>query len=105
MAFILFKAYPQHQIPTLLLSVAKLLYKSGTIDLVIHLLLFSEKVLHSSSIVYSGKQFTSFFCSDCAIGKNHKLPFSASLSYVSVPLELVHCDVWGPAPTVVSQWL
>ncbi|KAM2237803.1 hypothetical protein ACFX1S_013113 [Malus domestica] len=57
------------------------------------------KALNSSTIVYIGKKFTSFFCSDCANGKNHKLLFTASISFVSVPLELVHCDVWGPAPT------
>ena len=58
-----------------------------------------KKTLHNNSLVHSDKQFTSFFCSDCAIGKNHKLPFTTSTSSASVALTLVHYDVWGPAPT------
>ena len=58
-----------------------------------------KKTLHNNSLVHSDKKFTSFFCSDCAIGKNHKLPFTTSTSSASVALKLVHCDVWGPAPT------
>ena len=58
-----------------------------------------KKTLHNSSLVYNDKKFTSFFCLDCAIGKNHKLPFTTSSSSAYVALELVHCDVWGHAPT------
>jgi len=38
------------------------------------------------------------FCSSCCLGKAHRLPsFSSTASYTK-PLELIFCDLWGPAP-------
>ena len=37
-------------------------------------------------------------CKHCLSGKMHKLPFNKSVFLSSKPLELVHSDVWGPAP-------
>ena len=37
-------------------------------------------------------------CSDCAISKSFKLPFVSVSCTTSKPLELLHMDVWGPAP-------
>lgn len=39
-----------------------------------------------------------FFCSNCILGKCARLPFHESFCTTSTPLELVHADVWGPAP-------
>jgi hypothetical protein len=39
-----------------------------------------------------------FVCSHCLAGKMHQLPFPKSVSITSRPLEIVHSDVWGPAP-------
>lgn len=39
-----------------------------------------------------------FFCEACQFGKMHLLPLEISLSHAKEPLELVHTDVWGPAP-------
>jgi hypothetical protein len=41
---------------------------------------------------------THFVCSHCLVGKMHQLPFPKSVSITSRPLEIVHSDVWGPAP-------
>jgi hypothetical protein len=38
------------------------------------------------------------FCTHCVEGKHHQLPFTDSVSITTRPLELVHTDVWGPAP-------
>ncbi|KAM1024520.1 hypothetical protein ACFX2C_037789 [Malus domestica] len=38
------------------------------------------------------------FCSDCALGKCSKLPFSSTTCTTRKPLELIHTDVWGPSP-------
>ena len=38
------------------------------------------------------------FCTHYVQGKMHSLPFCDSVSVTSKPLELVHSDVWGPAP-------
>lgn len=38
------------------------------------------------------------FCSSCQYGKNKKLPFQHSLHCATQPLEIIHTDIWGPAP-------
>jgi hypothetical protein len=38
------------------------------------------------------------FCKHCVMGKMTQLPFSHSTSCTTSPLEIVHSDVWGPAP-------
>ncbi|KAJ3704083.1 hypothetical protein LUZ61_007788 [Rhynchospora tenuis] len=37
-------------------------------------------------------------CHDCSIAKAHRLPFTASSSVSTFPLEIIHSDVWGPSP-------
>lgn len=37
-------------------------------------------------------------CTHCLHGKMHNLPFQKSQFTASSPFELVHSDVWGPAP-------
>ena len=37
------------------------------------------------------------FCSACCLGKSHRLPSVSSTATYSKPLELVFCDLWGPA--------
>ena len=39
-------------------------------------------------------------CEACRTSKSHKLPFSISVHKSIKPLELIHSDVWGPAPTL-----
>lgn len=41
---------------------------------------------------------SSHFCVPCQLGKSSSLPFVASESSSTRPLELIHSDVWGPAP-------
>ena len=38
-------------------------------------------------------------CDVCKLAKQTRLPFSLSTSQSKVPFELIHSDVWGPAPT------
>lgn len=38
------------------------------------------------------------FCESCKFGKSHALPFNTSTSHAENPLDLIHTDVWGPAP-------
>jgi hypothetical protein len=42
--------------------------------------------------------FNKFDCMSCQFGKQTKLPFNNSDSFSSAPFDLVHSDVWGPAP-------
>lgn len=51
-------------------------------------------------------QFTvsrDFHCASCAMSKTHKLPFTKSFTEYTKPLQLIHSDVWGPAPIVSSN--
>jgi len=42
------------------------------------------------------------FCTACCLGKVHRLPsFASQMTYIK-PLELIFCDLWGPAPVVSS---
>lgn len=41
---------------------------------------------------------SSHFCVPCQLGKSSRLPFVASKSSSTRPLELIHSDVWGPTP-------
>ncbi|MDV3143336.1 MAG: DDE-type integrase/transposase/recombinase, partial [Sweet potato little leaf phytoplasma] len=38
------------------------------------------------------------FCDACQFGKAHALPFPNSTSRTSAKFELIHTDLWGPAP-------
>lgn len=59
---------------------------------ILHRLLSTFQLpLHGSS------KFTSV-CTECQMGKSRKLPFLASTSFSSQPLDLVHCDLWGSSP-------
>lgn len=40
------------------------------------------------------------FCEACKFGKSHAIPFTLSLSHARSPFELVHSDLWGPAPVM-----
>lgn len=38
------------------------------------------------------------FFNACQLGKSYKLLFTASSNKASKPLDLIHFDIWGPAP-------
>ncbi|PKU74388.1 Retrovirus-related Pol polyprotein from transposon TNT 1-94 [Dendrobium catenatum] len=40
----------------------------------------------------------SFICKSCNVAKSHKHFFNKSMSNSSSPFDLIHSDVWGPAP-------
>ncbi|KAK1417226.1 hypothetical protein QVD17_26351 [Tagetes erecta] len=42
-------------------------------------------------------------CSPCQLAKAHKLPFEANEKRASNPLDLVHCDLWGPSPIITND--
>lgn len=54
-------------------------------------------VLQQCNLPFSNKN-TQSLCSACCLGKTHRLPFTTSFSPCSAPLEIIHSDVWGPAP-------
>ncbi|KAM1608415.1 hypothetical protein EV1_020385 [Malus domestica] len=59
-----------------------------------------RRVLSTNKLALTGKASVDFFCSHCALAKSHKQPFSSVSSTSSSCLELLHCDLWGPAPVM-----
>jgi GAG-pre-integrase domain len=42
-------------------------------------------------------------CEDYYLAKSHRLPFSSSLTLASKPVEVIHCDIWGPSPIISNN--
>jgi gag-polypeptide of LTR copia-type/GAG-pre-integrase domain len=42
-------------------------------------------------------------CESCSKAKSHKQPFVSSNTISTKPLEIIHCDLWGPSPVVSHQ--
>lgn len=57
----------------------------------------------STNKAISISKSTKAVCEACSLGKSSRLPFSASSFLESRPLERIHCDLWGPAPTLSGQ--
>ena len=68
----------------------------------------SSKILNHviktcSSFILDNKNTTFNFCDACQIGKMHQLHFPASDIKTKFPLEILHTNLWGPAPVISSQ--
>lgn len=37
-------------------------------------------------------------CTSCQLAKDHRLPLKLNDKRASFPLDLIHCDLWGPSP-------
>lgn len=46
---------------------------------------------------------TKFKCEDCILAKSHRVSYSISLNKCEIPFMLIHSDVWGPTPILVSS--
>lgn len=46
------------------------------------------------------KNEVDLFCEDCKLGKMHQKSFVPVQHHTNSPLELLHCDVWGPASVI-----
>jgi hypothetical protein len=42
-------------------------------------------------------------CNSCQLGKSHQLPFALNEKRSSFPLQLIHCDLWGPSPILSTS--
>ena len=58
-----------------------------------------KRVLSDCNIPFSSMN-TDFICHSCSISKSHRIPYTNSTSQHNHPLELIHCDLWGPAPII-----
>ncbi|KAI3514490.1 hypothetical protein L1887_12931 [Cichorium endivia] len=44
-------------------------------------------------------------CKPCQLSKTQRLPFDLNINRSSHPLDLIHCDLWGPAPIMSDGYL
>ena len=62
------------------------------------------KSLENKKVINVTKWLTKdTICTSCQLGKRCKLSFNKSESISKFPLQKIHSDLWGPAPTVSSQ--
>ena len=60
--------------------------------------------LATDKLICTSDKFSSMmFCDACQAGKSKHLPFHLSSRISTRVLELVHCDIWGPSPTVTTS--
>ena len=62
-----------------------------------------RKTMSACNISFGNKMSELSFCKACQCGKMHKLSFKGSESKSSTVLEIIHSDLWGPAPTISNQ--
>ena len=68
-----------------------------------HLSIQVVKTILSQCNVPNINKMTLSFCSSCCLRKIHKFPFSKSETVYTAPLQLIHFDLWGPAPVPSSS--
>jgi histone deacetylase 1/2 len=56
-----------------------------------------QNIVRTNELSSSPSDNTSLVCDACQRAKSHQLPYSLSSRVSTVPLELIHSDVWGPA--------
>ncbi|XP_061340882.1 uncharacterized mitochondrial protein AtMg00300-like, partial [Gastrolobium bilobum] len=52
---------------------------------------------HLFPSLFSSLSISEFKCSVSELDKRHRIPFSPSMNKSSIPFQVVHSDVWGPA--------
>ena len=57
------------------------------------------KTLSTCNISFRNRTSGLFFYKACQYGKQHRLSFKHSETKISKSLEIIHSDLWGPAPT------
>jgi histone deacetylase 1/2 len=58
-----------------------------------------KSILNLCNVPFNNNN-TTFLCTHCCIGKSHRLYAPLSTTVYTNPFEVVHCDLWGPAPFV-----
>jgi histone deacetylase 1/2 len=63
-----------------------------------------SRVLRDNNLPFISDKSDEFVCDSCQRAKSHQLPYDISNKRSTAPLELIHSDVWGPAPTSAGKF-
>jgi hypothetical protein len=55
-----------------------------------------HQVISQNKLLVDPSNNVAHVCNACQMAKSHQLPFPSSNNKSSVPLQLIHTDVWGP---------
>ena len=61
-----------------------------------------KRVLQNNQLSFSDI-YSESVCDPCRRAKSHQLPYSKSNNISTIPLQLIHSDVWGPVPESVGR--
>jgi histone deacetylase 1/2 len=62
------------------------------------------RVIRDNKLSFVDDSSSEYVCDSCQRAKSHQLPYFASNKVTTAPLELIHSDVWGPAPVSVERF-
>jgi hypothetical protein len=63
-----------------------------------------SRVLRDNNLPFVNDRSVEFVYDSCQRTKSHQLPYNSSNKFASAPFELIHSDVWGPAPTSTGKF-
>ena len=63
-----------------------------------------ERVIRNNLLPRSTSHHVESVCDSCQKAKSHQFPYSSSENKSCAPLDLIHSDVWGPAPISVGNY-
>jgi hypothetical protein len=63
-----------------------------------------SRVLRDNSLPFVSDKSNESVRDSCQRAKSHQLPYDISNKRSASPLELIHSDVWGPAPTSAGRF-
>jgi hypothetical protein len=61
-------------------------------------------VIKDNNLPFVSDKGVESVCDSCQKAKSHQLPYDSSNKIAAAPLDLIHSDVWGPAPTSIGNF-
>jgi histone deacetylase 1/2 len=62
-----------------------------------------KQVLRDNQLPYLVENNVESVCDPCQRAKSHQLPYAMSDNVSTMPLQLIHSHVWGPAPVTANK--
>jgi hypothetical protein len=63
-----------------------------------------RSILRLNNLPCLKESSVSSVCNACQLAKSHQLPYNTSIHCTTLPLQIIHSDVWSPAPIYVSRY-